>query len=170
MLKLTLPDVLESEFVQLARGRDGESPDEYLKILDDADDSLKHKHILGKDDARYRDLRSPHLEALKIAEALRDRPSGDPERKAAEERAETLEQPRLARLMKILRGQERVALCLSGGGIRSATFGLGILQGLSHHSLLSQIDYLSTVSGGGYNRGNNRGNHRTLRRRSPRLR
>jgi Patatin-like phospholipase len=44
----------------------------------------------------------------------------------------------------------RSALCLSGGGIRSATFGLGILQGLAKHDLLHNFDYLSTVSGGGY--------------------
>jgi len=42
------------------------------------------------------------------------------------------------------------ALCLSGGGIRSATFGLGVIQGLAERGLLSQFDYLSTVSGGGY--------------------
>lgn len=42
------------------------------------------------------------------------------------------------------------ALCFSGGGIRSATFNLGILQGLADHSLLKHFDYLSTVSGGGY--------------------
>jgi hypothetical protein len=44
----------------------------------------------------------------------------------------------------------RSALCLSGGGIRSATFGLGVLQGLAKHDLLHNFDYLSTVSGGGY--------------------
>ena len=44
----------------------------------------------------------------------------------------------------------RSALCLSGGGIRSAIFGLGILQGLAKHDLLRAFDYLSTVSGGGY--------------------
>ncbi|QZI72616.1 hypothetical protein K5F93_10230 [Pseudomonas protegens] len=62
-------------------------------------------------------------------------------------------------------------LALSGGGIRSATFCLGVLQAMARapapatastpplqpppetateHSLLSRIDYLSTVSGGGY--------------------
>lgn len=41
-------------------------------------------------------------------------------------------------------------LALSGGGIRSATFSLGILQALAAHGILSRIDYLSTVSGGGY--------------------
>ena len=44
----------------------------------------------------------------------------------------------------------RSALCISGGGIRSATFGLGVLQGLARRNLLHQFDYLSTVSGGGY--------------------
>ena len=44
----------------------------------------------------------------------------------------------------------RVALCLSGGGIRSATFGLGVIQGLAKLTLLEKLDCLSTVSGGGY--------------------
>ncbi|MGO8801831.1 MAG: hypothetical protein ACLQSH_01815, partial [Candidatus Binatus sp.] len=43
-----------------------------------------------------------------------------------------------------------VGFALSGGGIRSATFCLGIFQGLGKQKLLSKIDYLSTVSGGGY--------------------
>jgi hypothetical protein len=69
-------------------------------------------------------------------------------------------------------GQEQAqwGLCLSGGGIRSATFCLGAMQGLScshppptatapgagdspkaaRDSLLGQFDYVSTVSGGGY--------------------
>src|SRR6478735_4830159 len=59
-------------------------------------------------------------------------------------------------------------LALSGGGIRSATFALGVLQAIAEtpaafntvadtqpggrfrHSLLSRFDYLSTVSGGGF--------------------
>ena len=43
-----------------------------------------------------------------------------------------------------------VGLALSGGGIRSATFCLGLLQGLERLRLLPVFDYLSTVSGGGY--------------------
>lgn len=43
-----------------------------------------------------------------------------------------------------------VGLALSGGGIRSAMFNLGILQGLHRSGLLRHVDYLSTVSGGGY--------------------
>ena len=41
-------------------------------------------------------------------------------------------------------------LALSGGGIRSATVCLGVLQSLAGASLLRRFDYLSTVSGGGY--------------------
>lgn len=57
----------------------------------------------------------------------------------------------------------RSALCISGGGIRSATFALGVLQALATHprksanqaaapedALLGRFRYLSTVSGGGY--------------------
>lgn len=43
-----------------------------------------------------------------------------------------------------------VGLAFSGGGIRSATFNLGVLQALAELKLLYRIDYLSTVSGGGY--------------------
>lgn len=63
--------------------------------------------------------------------------------------------------------EDQWALALSGGGIRSATFCLGLLQGLAKSPsppsttdgaaeppttspLLAQFDYLSTVSGGGY--------------------
>jgi hypothetical protein len=44
----------------------------------------------------------------------------------------------------------RVGLAFSGGGIRSATFNLGVLQGLQDLNLLRHVDYLSTVSGGGF--------------------
>jgi len=47
-------------------------------------------------------------------------------------------------------GEPLAALCLSGGGIRSATFSLGVLQGLARRGWLGGFHYLSTVSGGGY--------------------
>ncbi len=46
--------------------------------------------------------------------------------------------------------QQPVALCLSGGGIRSASFALGVLQALAGAGQLTRFHYLSTVSGGGY--------------------
>jgi Patatin-like phospholipase len=47
-------------------------------------------------------------------------------------------------------GKPRTALSISGGGIRSATFALGVMQGLASASILDKFDFLSTVSGGGY--------------------
>ncbi len=61
-------------------------------------------------------------------------------------------------------GHSLVGLALSGGGIRSAAFSLGVLQsmhqtkiagagqaaGAEPQSLVDRADYLSTVSGGGY--------------------
>src|SRR5262245_33957522 len=63
----------------------------------------------------------------------------------ADDRPEYME-----RVYEYLNSKDRWALCLSGGGIRSATFGLGLLQGLARRNLLTKFDYLSTVSGGGY--------------------
>jgi hypothetical protein len=69
-------------------------------------------------------------------------PRGDPEKgdPAESERA----QRRRALRMDL------TGLAFSGGGIRSATFALGLLQGLASLDLLKRFDYLSTVSGGGY--------------------
>lgn len=43
-----------------------------------------------------------------------------------------------------------IGLAFSGGGIRSATFNLGLAQGLSKLGILPWVDYLSSISGGGY--------------------
>jgi len=43
-----------------------------------------------------------------------------------------------------------VGLALSGGGIRSAAVCLGALQALEERGVFGRVDYLSTVSGGGY--------------------
>ena len=45
---------------------------------------------------------------------------------------------------------DTVGLALSGGGIRSATFALGVLQTLAERNRLREVDLLSTVSGGGF--------------------
>ena len=68
----------------------------------------------------------------------------------------------LLKVYRALNADDRWALCLSGGGIRSASFALGILQriaalkvtskrqGEDADTALTQFEYLSTVSGGGY--------------------
>ena len=46
--------------------------------------------------------------------------------------------------------KELAGIALSGGGIRAATSGLGVLQALRKMGILPVFDYLSTVSGGGF--------------------
>jgi hypothetical protein len=53
-------------------------------------------------------------------------------------------------LFDFVKERNLAGLAFSGGGIRSATFNLGVLQALAEFGLLPRIDYLSTVSGGGY--------------------
>jgi uncharacterized protein YndB with AHSA1/START domain len=52
--------------------------------------------------------------------------------------------------IKHVEGKPLTGLAVSGGGIRSASFGLGIMQALVANNQLDKIDYMSTVSGGGY--------------------
>jgi hypothetical protein len=47
-------------------------------------------------------------------------------------------------------GRRPWGLALSGGGIRSATFCLGLIKALAWHRQLLKFDLVSTVSGGGY--------------------
>src|SRR5882762_10247408 len=67
----------------------------------------------------------------------------DPKRSETDRRAELFQQ--VHKQPKPLS-----ALCISGGGIRSATFALGAIQSMADRNLLDKFDYLSTVSGGGY--------------------
>lgn len=46
--------------------------------------------------------------------------------------------------------QGLTGLAFSGGGIRSASFCLGVVQSLAAAGILRTVDYLSSVSGGGY--------------------
>jgi hypothetical protein len=53
-------------------------------------------------------------------------------------------------ILRRMHAEKIPAICLSGGGIRSATFNLGVLQALARRGVLSKFKYISTVSGGGY--------------------
>jgi len=50
----------------------------------------------------------------------------------------------------IARGPDgaRIALCLSGGGLRAALYGLGVVRYLAEAGLLAQVQAVSAVSGG----------------------
>ena len=79
---------------------------------------------------------------------------------AAEKRTDTLQWSKVfkdeLRQINLRRGarpedaSNLAGLAISGGGIRSATFALGVLEALKKSGLLAEIDYLSTVSGGGF--------------------
>ncbi len=120
---------------------------------------------IAKSEQAYRDLglAKEHLQAQR---QTRGEPSEDFKKRLVEayERmllAEIICQIYDWPLKSILHAMQATAVCLSGGGIRSASFSLGILQGLARFSrrapceekqrpLLDTLDYLSTVSGGGY--------------------
>lgn len=63
---------------------------------------------------------------------------------------EKIHRIRLDAIYQCIHKKKQTALCFSGGGIRSGTFALGVLQGLARHNLLNKFHFLSTVSGGGY--------------------
>jgi predicted acylesterase/phospholipase RssA len=86
--------------------------------------------------------------------ALDDR-SGSAEEHAAKRTKSDSEMEKW-RTVRLKRGANLTGLALSGGGIRSASFCLGVLQALDsltkddEPQVLDAVDYLSTVSGGGY--------------------
>jgi hypothetical protein len=96
----------------------------YLEALD-----AEYWALLGQPAPSAAPLRDEYLAARRtvIAAASRDREAQAKAQTALHEAEDAFRHALLARLHKA----RRSALCFSGGGIRSATFGLGILQGLA---------------------------------------
>ena len=90
---------------------------------------------------RFKDVLNAEVDLIAAARIGCGVGAGIVESPAADDEAAAANRARSANL---------VGLALSGGGIRSATFNLGILQSLARYGLLTRFDYLSTVSGGGY--------------------
>jgi hypothetical protein len=68
-----------------------------------------------------------------------------------EEKAEYLDRRRRANGLPPLADEPKLwGLSLSGGGIRSATYCLGVIQAFMQAKRFRRFDYMSTVSGGGY--------------------
>jgi len=104
-------------------------------------------------DDEYYELPDVLFEELQQIEAERGDRRGEKREKGCDDCYEPIGADKESRLLKVLQrlhGAKLAALCFSGGGIRSATFNLGILQGLAKNGVLKDMDYLSTVSGGGY--------------------
>jgi len=101
----------------------------------DSDDGASFETVLSAELTEVSASRKARIEApLESFEDANDAP-GDAEAEDPYQRASD---------MKL------AGLAFSGGGIRSATFNLGVLQGLARIGLVKRFDYLSTVSGGGY--------------------
>ncbi|MGE5325122.1 MAG: patatin-like phospholipase family protein [Actinomycetota bacterium] len=121
--------------------------------------SLPYRVILDEIRLRHPDVIPEDIEnklaaweiAEKKVEDLRNREQADLNQyRKAQEDCAALEKP----LKQIIHNAKLSGLCFSGGGIRSASFGLGVLTQLARLSgdrgVLNEIDYVSTVSGGGY--------------------
>jgi hypothetical protein len=68
----------------------------------------------------------------------------------ASRRGATFARPSAVARRKLTASNELIGLALSGGGIRAASIALGVAQVAHECKLLPLVDYLSTVSGGGY--------------------
>jgi Patatin-like phospholipase len=132
-----LADVLEREFREL---HGGDPPEGMSLTLRDDGSVTKQQQPLA--DPSLAPARDGAIEQTKIGKTSSPRPLID-DRYA--DRLRTI----WDKIHK-LPGDGRTALCLSGGGVRSAAFNLGVLQGLARLELLNRFHYLSTVSGGGY--------------------
>ncbi|HEX7176834.1 MAG TPA: patatin-like phospholipase family protein [Pyrinomonadaceae bacterium] len=119
-------------------------------------DALLKVHIYEPDAFKYVNLQDA---TRTLVENYADAPAGSDAlayvnrlllEEAFPDELEKVSDIRQAAMFKRLHGQKQSAICLSGGGIRSGTFALGLLQGLARFNLLKEFDYLSTVSGGGY--------------------
>lgn len=139
----TLAHVLEREFRELHQSdlqkarHEALGPDRTTVIEAKQQQPLADPS-LSPADRQARDQRMEHPETGKTPS---QQPDIDPEATALRKLWESVHR---------LEGDGRTALCLSGGGVRSAAFNLGVLQGLARLELLNRFHYLSTVSGGGY--------------------
>ena len=102
--------------------------------------------------AVFDDVLAAELDAIAVARGQPGNGPFDASRRAGMGASASASDPTAPRrsAYRAAADMELTALALSGGGIRSATFNLGLLQALSEARLLGRFDYLSTVSGGGY--------------------
>jgi hypothetical protein len=142
-------------------GRDGMSRVEIVRKLNGFIENLPKDKLAG-----WRGLSNAGRTLMERYDELADTASRQGRREelhrriiddAFDDAVQPLRDLRTARVYKALHErakdpskEARTALCISGGGIRSATFALGVMQGLASAKVLDKFDFLSTVSGGGY--------------------
>src|SRR5262249_17616871 len=88
----------------------------------------------------------------KAADVLLSDPAIYPQELREKEMKAVRERRRIAGVPETPPGMQPATggLALSGGGIRSATVTIGILQALAERGRLRAVDFLSTVSGGSF--------------------
>ena len=140
----------------MAAGADSKAPQppEPVPVWEVLGEEYRSQPGAPSPDAEYDDALDAYRRARQAWHAAGRPEGGRPACEAAEHAFRRI-------LVARLHAAKRKALCFSGGGIRSATFGLGVAEGLAARSwsakhpgappvLLGELDYLSTVSGGGY--------------------
>jgi hypothetical protein len=125
------------------------SPLSFSFVLKEEYLALHREELAGTSDPS-RDPTAELESLLKAEQAALPASRTEEASEAPEEHEKREEAARRAAIFKLIHGKGHAALCISGGGIRSATFGLGVMQGLAQGGLLDKFHYLSTVSGGGY--------------------
>lgn len=116
-------------------------------------------HLMAYGTKKQDDLTPPALTKQEIDKCFAPLPFGIPPTCELSEKitdeinqseSEEIRQRRAVYNIKTPDGSDAIGLGFSGGGIRSATFCLGVTQVLAAHGLFKDVDFLSTVSGGGY--------------------
>ncbi|GGF04827.1 patatin-like phospholipase family protein [Hymenobacter cavernae] len=136
--QLAYKPVLVQKAGEVLQARDGLTSEQEARLL--TDDTFR-------DDTLHLGECALPFEAIlrrELAEIIARRAARDTDKDPSVGRGYSPDAFQCADNLKLL------GLAFSGGGIRSATFNLGILQGLASKGWLEQVDYLSTVSGGGY--------------------
>lgn len=134
----------------------GRSPPEMRNAVADAStDPVSLADVLSKEHEEIMAVRTNRVEKFNQGDArpvthVPERPVAKGAPRGDDAPDTRKEDPHWAKAIKQAHEANFVGLAFSGGGIRSATFNLGVLQALADMKLLCRIDYLSTVSGGGY--------------------
>ncbi|MDX6288662.1 MAG: hypothetical protein QOH42_461 [Blastocatellia bacterium] len=163
---LTLAEVLFEEIENSNRGMDTRTTEIYADVIYDEKQHRAAAYVRASTSGGEWEKIEEEIELLRqlpdrprdeIAEIVKDRkfdidPSKEDLFNLIRKCRKEINAQLVPRLYKFIHAlpDRRSALCLSGGGVRSATFNLGVLQGLARCGLLDKFDYLSTVSGGGF--------------------